>query len=409
MNLYLKHDDLNYLSLLIYTFGIVFAENTVVFYGCAFLFLGIQLLALWTRGTLRLNAFLVIYGVYILYLLACCGNAVFPAISLKRCIVMTLNLVINGFVMYLLADPVLRRRYLNGYCVTAALFGAYLVLSSGSNLFAGRLGEFTGSFLAKDGIYNANIVGCTLLYAMIFDFYFFLEDRKPIRPLRMLFCLGCILLTGSRKAIISAALVLFLVPMADAYVRRKAVMRKLIRYSAIAIVVVAIALVLLFKVPALYEIAGERIEAMFLSLTEMENSTDSSLRFRNRFVNQAKEYFFAHPIFGIGIDNFAQVNFIKGFYAHNNYWELLCGSGIIGGTLYYLLYVYVFVKLLRHRSAQDSAPFLVFMVLLAVNDFYMVTYLQRLCMLFLFSCNSLWLPYRQREPLPASQGGPVHV
>lgn len=84
--------------------------------------------------------------------------------------------------------------------------------------------------------------------------------------------------------------------------------------------------------------------------------TDRSIVARNAFLIIGLKLFREHPIGGIGIDC-AQF-FTTGLYGynyhlHNNYIELLADGGIVGFGLYYWLYFYMLIKMIKYRDFND--------------------------------------------------------
>ncbi|WOV84512.1 O-antigen ligase family protein [Sporosarcina jeotgali] len=71
---------------------------------------------------------------------------------------------------------------------------------------------------------------------------------------------------------------------------------------------------------------------------------------------RAWEYFLAHPVIGIGADNFIEYNNIQygeNLYTHNTLLQILTESGLLGFTLYVLFLLLVFVQLLKRRLMKE--------------------------------------------------------
>ena len=385
--------DLTQYALILYTIFIVFADNTLLFYLGTAVFGLCETIIIFKERKIKIDKFVLIYLAVIMFFALCVimGATMFPSISIKRCIVMLMNLVMGSFVVRELIDEEKRRRFFEKYCIVALAFEIYVMISSGSRLFAGRLGEYAYSPIAFGGNYNANGVGIVLIYAFILCLGFYLEDRKKNRVVFMLVYIIGILMTGSRKAIVSTVFALISLPLINIYYKEKNAFVHILKMIGLGIIVGILLFFSLFKIPVLYYIAGYRIEAMLNIFGGTTVVVESSLDFRDQFIDCAKEVFRSSPIHGIGIDNFAQVNIIKGYYAHNNYWELLAGGGIVGFSLYYLLYVYLIIRLWRQRKSDkpDVRTFLVFMLLMILMDNYLVSYLQHICIFFLFITNAV--------------------
>lgn len=155
---------------------------------------------------------------------------------------------------------------------------------------------------------------------------------------------------------------------------------------------------LIFHVPFLYEIIGERLEIMFNGLTtfDIEAGTSSngsaSDNIRMYMLVQGWMWFMESPILGHGIGNFqelfGEINGGKELYAHNNYMELMVDTGIVGTLLYYWLYVIIIWRSLKKHS-RFFLSIASFMIVLMIAEFGHVSYLV-FCVQFLlclFMCS----------------------
>ena len=66
----------------------------------------------------------------------------------------------------------------------------------------------------------------------------------------------------------------------------------------------------------------------------------------------------------------------KYFYLHNNFAEVLAGGGLVGFTIYYSIYAYIFVSFIRYRkySTMETAVCATLLVMALVEDYANVTY-----------------------------------
>ena len=65
------------------------------------------------------------------------------------------------------------------------------------------------------------------------------------------------------------------------------------------------------------------------------------------------------------------------FYSHNNYWQLLSELGLVGCMLYYSMYVFCLIKLLKYYFADGrkaSVLFITAIIMMAVLDTGIVSY-----------------------------------
>ncbi len=212
-----------------------------------------------------------------------------------------------------------------------------------ANLFSGRAGDALGL--------NSNVFGVQCALAALLSLYLFKDNKKYI------ICIGILgfmsLLSGSRKAffmlVIGIALYKIL-EIENGYV---------IRNILIIIILVAILLFLVLKVPQLYNIIGHRLEAMF------SEHKDGSINERRFYKQEAMRLFSQNPIFGSGFDSFKthlmNMNYKHPAYSHCNYTEILSTLGIVGAILYYIMYMYVFIKSYKRKDALTRILFICFL------------------------------------------------
>lgn len=155
------------------------------------------------------------------------------------------------------------------------------------------------------------------------------------------------LLTGSKKAFIALIIGLFLSAVWLPRTRRK----KFFLFLLAVLVTVGV-LWAVYYVPTLYQILGKRIDG-FLSYI-LEGTGDKSTASRGYMVELAMSLFRKHPLTGIGLHNFKQIN-RYGVYSHNNFMEMLSCLGVPGFVFYYgcifisgvRMFSQVFLKRLR--------------------------------------------------------------
>jgi len=130
----------------------------------------------------------------------------------------------------------------------------------------------------------------------------------------------------------------------------------------------------------------ERINDFVLQLqgTNVDNSTE----LRSDMIKYGLIWFTEHPILGIGIDNYKylSVNLFGMYrYAHNNYIELLVGTGIVGFTAFYSMYFYLIKRLFKLRKSDDSIAqiFLLILLIQLFCDIASVSYLYKSTYIYL--------------------------
>lgn len=137
-------------------------------------------------------------------------------------------------------------------------------------------------------------------------------------------------------------------------------------------------IVFLFLQLDIFDGIRERMEEM-LNAVIGNGVVDSSTMKRNQMKSLGLTWFLKYPVCGIGIANphiLAAQYLSFDAYLHDNFVELLCGGGIVGFTLYYSIYVYLFIQFWKYRSIAPRrvAFFTVWLGMMLAMDYGMVSY-----------------------------------
>lgn len=208
-----------------------------------------------------------------------------------------------------------------------------------------RLGRGT-----VDEKWNANAIGMELTFNVFFIYYLY-RNRLINGTLRQLYLLICvtlfvfvILMTGSRKALFLLVLPILLYYMLAA--EKSNALHKL--------TVVATALLLIYSVimtiEPVYNVLGVRVERLVESFGG--DAEDGSISSRRVLRDMGMRWFIERPILGYGMNTFEPMcGQATGqyWYSHNNFVEILVGTGIVGFITYYTLYLWLFLKSLKRR------------------------------------------------------------
>ena len=108
------------------------------------------------------------------------------------------------------------------------------------------------------------------------------------------------------------------------------------------------------------------------------NTVEGSTYLRYRYIQSGLETFIANPIIGIGLNNSRFITMtVSGEYTylHNNYVELLACTGIIGFSLYYYEFIYIFKNIFKYLKKEPFLKLaLILSILLFLMDFGVVSY-----------------------------------
>jgi len=213
---------------------------------------------------------------------------------------------------------------------------------------------------------NANELGLQMAIACLIALYFLKERRKGIFLLLSLGFGTVALLSGSRKA-------LFFIVIGVAVLFTFGLKKK--RFLLIAFPIVLIFLFFLWNivmtVPAIYKVLGQRVESMIDGVIAQEK-TDASTSARQWMILFGMELFRDKPLLGYGVHSFTA---FVGTYAHNNFVEILVGVGLSGFLVYYSLYFFSAIGLIKSITT-ESLSGLMFSLLLAIviMEYGLVTY-----------------------------------
>ena len=241
-----------------------------------------------------------------------------------------------------------------------------------------RIGEVIGL--------NPNTFGLIMsLSAIISLYYFNIKKDYNKKIYRVLYVIVLVLFSTFSLLLISGIFSLE----TFSYVKSK----KINGLAAICIFIPMI-LYLIFNNSTLYSVLGYRLEKTYLTMTNQNSSStvDNSYVERDFYKEKAMELFKEHPLFGVGINNFAShmrnINYSHVAYSHNNYTEILATLGISGFFIYYIFYIYLLVKmikLLRKDEPEYNKTLLLVIILIMFLflDYGMVSYREIVYAVFL--------------------------
>ena len=201
-----------------------------------------------------------------------------------------------------------------------------------------------------------------------------------------LIAFAVILLSGTRKVLLLAA-VMFVI---TSVYRKKSVKRFF--YILAIIAGAALLFLMIMKIPRLYEVIGARVERVLTGLFQGE-IIDHSLNLRHNMRDTAFQMFQSHPVTGCGLNTFT-LFYLDGsvVYCHNNYLEILSGTGVIGGVLFFSKFIYLLGCLIGNvrRSKDELKRYYAVSVLgmfltILVMEYWQVSY-HRIQFLLIYVC-----------------------
>lgn len=242
----------------------------------------------------------------------------------------------------------------------------------------------------------AAIASNALIIAMII---YWNENRKKAL-FYFIFFTVIILLTQSRKNLVFAGVSLFFIPL---FYSGKGINMRKIKIVICTIIIGIITLFCLIKIPFLYQHIGERLLAAINSFIyigfDESNFGESSIRTRAGLVSLAIDAIHKRPIWGWGLNNFSAVINNGGYYAHNNYLEILVSGGVVGLIIYYSKYLFIGFKMFKGTKLENAKVsriykmcFLMFLVY-CLLEYWQITYMFR----FIYVLPIMLLQYSRRK------------
>lgn len=229
---------------------------------------------------------------------------------------------------------------------------------------------------------NANTLGLCAALVIFLQTWQLLYNRT--KKWEAMACFPAFIVLGasqSRKAIVFILIGLFMLVVLR-YCKTKNMINTIVGFLIALIALVG--LVYLASRAKVFRGLFERMESMIEYYIGSERGeVNHSTQIRNEMKKLGVEWWMKRPILGIGIGNphiLAEKYIDFDAYLHDNYVELLCGGGVVGTLLYYVMHVYCVRRLFQLRE-NDFSLFslaIVWCALILVMDYGMVTYYSKL-------------------------------
>lgn len=226
---------------------------------------------------------------------------------------------------------------------------------------------------------NINSIGMLAAISIIITVYqiFYVDKKVSIYNVFIVPCIIMVAASGSRKALIMT--VCGLVYIIITKYSTKNIIKNLFIWIGLGIT-----LFFLFywaSTLPMFEGVMSRMEGL-TNLLKGSGGYDQSSWIRQQFIKIGMSQFYLHPIKGIGINSSGAILaklMRDDTYFHNNYVELLACGGLIGTVIYYNIYLYLIIKLLKNKHNKDAYYnfCVILIVLLLFMDYANVTYFSK--------------------------------
>lgn len=219
--------------------------------------------------------------------------------------------------------------------------------------------------------WNSNIIGMLMAFSTYISYFLSINEINKKVRLKYYTCIVIFifitLFSGSRKAL----MILIISNMSFYFLYKKNKFYSIFKISIMCF----FAYYLIMNIPELYYIVGRRIEGLLAQFTG-NGVVDNSTQVRMRMVEYGVYWFQKKPILGYGIDNYKDLyaNMVGSYmYSHNNYIELLVGTGIVGTLSYYSIYIYILMKSINKKSTFFTF-IMVLIITLLITEVGLVSY-----------------------------------
>jgi len=235
------------------------------------------------------------------------------------------------------------------------LIGIIILYNNMHNISVGnRLQRYNNPELF--GVFIAAATWVGLWMAIGFSLCLYLYYKKNNRKLIVLglFFLTIVILSGTRKLILFLCIVICSI----FYVRNP---KKWLMKSILLIPVLFLLYLAVMNIQLFYDTFGWRLNLSIHIFWGQTNITADFSMFERAFmIESAREFWQERPLFGQGIHSF-HLHLGMRTHPHNNFWDLLHSTGIIGFMIYYARYVYFMYATvglyLRDREKNREALF----------------------------------------------------
>lgn len=334
--------------------------------------IGSVLLLFYEKRKIAVNYYFVFSAMFIIYNFINILNGV--PINADTSLQMTYTLIANYFILFFVFNYLVLRNNMQKttdiFINVGLIFSFLLIVVALPDVFTQRLGGvFT--VLGVNISINANTLAIISAFSFLMCYYKYLNNRKKVSLLKLLWFIAIVLLSGSRKG-------LFMLCVGSAILVYLVFPKKRTKHILISTILIFVFYILIMYIPTLYLVIGFRVEAV-IDYALGQSVEEASLVSRLSYTQLGWDYFKLRPWRGYGLDNFRHFPKAYDTYSHNNYVEILVSGGIPAFILYYIAYFISLIKSFRNlkQGSKFSTLFLTMVVISLISDYAMVSYFDR--------------------------------
>jgi len=296
--------------------------------------------------------------------------------SIGRILSLILSLIFLGAISQYTRTKKDIYRILNYFIFGGTLFISLVFIN---NLNKIMTGSFSSLSFGMEYTYVSLQTLCIVIWKLVYQ-----KGNIFLYYTLSIFILFMNFISGNKKVmIIPIVFIIVLLTLKN----RNRVFKNLL-YLILIMIILLVGYQIIMENTFFYNVIGYRVEGLLNYFTG-EGRIDGSTRTRFGLLNEAFSVVKEHPIIGVGLGAFRTINTYQ-TYAHNNYLELLSGTGILGLIAFYWIFLYLLIYLmLKMKTIKDPLiPLLIALIVsLLVHDLGTVSYYRTI--LTLFVCISI--------------------
>lgn len=327
---------------------------------------------------IKQNSLILIYLTFFIYTLF----SLFLSIDLVMGLLRSINILFILINLVVIYNIIIHLNNINPVIYAFILFSVinFLLLNNIITYFPEPFVEsrFVGT------LDNSNTLAIYLFLTIFLSMYYINKNpilfySKYLLSFNILFVMYTLTATGSKKGII-LTIILILIYLVSNIRLDKTIFTKLIKFILIFTIII-FTVKEIVNLELLIDNFDRIIKRMTLAYEGISGiGGDTSTTDRLVLIEIAFEHFLSNPLFGIGNTSFTAM---YGFYAHNNYVDLLANLGIIGFLIYYSIHVLLIIKILKIKEASIKFLFLFFILTILLMDIALVSYYSKILIIIL--------------------------
>jgi len=289
-----------------------------------------------------------------------------------------LKLGINNLLLY----NILKKYNVGNYLLWGIIFAAFINQLLGLHIISLGSGNATSlRFLGTMG--NPNGVAVLMIFSLFASMVFLSRKISFLQTVyhfsNIILSMYTILLTASKKGIIFGFFIIMIYILSS--------FRSTKQFFKLALFIFFGGIIFYNTVDRSsimvgFDMTRQRFEQFSRDLDHVsnDNTTKSSTEMRKYYIEEGFSMLRQRPLFGWGMDSFS---IFHGHYSHCNYTEVLLGSGLIGGLLYFSIYFVLLIRILLMKSSTLVFYLVSFVIFLLLLGLAMVDYYDKLNLIIL--------------------------